>query len=109
MSALKRIISHRHTPRNRRSIISQACSLAGLYRNAEAKYVFLPRKTQTEPSATDIQQDVEGKGSIVPVHAMKAYRWSAYKALIILNLGTRWSAQLQTPTTLHLKERAHST
>jgi len=71
--------------------------------------VSLPRKTQTEPSATNVQQEVEGKGSIVPVHAMKAYRGSAYKALIILNLDTRWSAQPQTPTTLHLKKRAHST
>ena len=71
--------------------------------------VFLPRKTQAEPSATDIQQEVEGRGSIVPLHAMKAYRGSAYKALIILILGTRWSAQPQTPTTLHLKETARST
>jgi hypothetical protein len=45
--------------------------------------VFVPRKIQTEPSATDIQQEVEGKGSIVPVHAMKAYRGNAYKALTL--------------------------
>jgi len=47
MSAIERIISHRHTPRNRWSKIPQACSLAGLYRNAEAKE-GLPAKKENK-------------------------------------------------------------
>jgi len=44
MSAIERIISHRHTPRNRWSKIPQACSLAGLYRNAEANEGLTAKK-----------------------------------------------------------------
>jgi hypothetical protein len=31
-----------------------------------------------------------GKGKVVPVHAMKACRWSRVTTLLIRNLGTRW-------------------
>jgi hypothetical protein len=33
---------------------------------------------------------VQMKGKILPVHAVKAYRWSRGTAPLILNLGTRW-------------------
>ena len=47
-----------------------------------------------------------GKGKIVPVHTMKAYRWSRSTAPLILNLSIRWKWVVKfRPRTLHRRER----
>jgi hypothetical protein len=42
-----------------------------------------------EARRLSVGRDID-KGKIVPVHVMKAYRWSRSTAPLVLNLSIRW-------------------